>query len=227
MQARSERCSAQWKSHYQNCRETILESCKSLAQKRKVLIFGAGSLQDIPLDYLASHFDEVLLVDLVFLKPARKLVTRFSNVQLIEHDVTESLVDTFQASLLIKQPISWLDESAVDLVVSLNLITQLPLIPVRWLLSQGRINEAEADKIGQQLIANHLIYLQNFSAKTCLIADRVDVEYDLKGQEIDRFDPWWKVPQPPQRKQWQWEVAPFGEISSRKRQVNTVGVSIF
>lgn len=227
MQARSKRCSAQWQSHYQNCRETILESCKSLAQKRKVLIFGAGSLQDIPLDYLASHFDEVLLVDLVFLKSARKRVTRFSNVQPIEHDVTESLADIFQASSQIKQPISWLDDSEVDLVVSLNLITQLPLIPVRWLLSQGRINEAEADKIGQLLIANHLSYLQNFSAKTCLIADRVDVEYDLKGQEIDRFDPWWKVPQPPQLKQWQWEVAAFGEISSRKRQVNTVGVSIF
>ncbi len=194
-------------------------------KKRTVLVFGAGSLNDIPLSYLSSQFFKVILVDLVFLKPARRLASNYSNVELIEHDITESLDWLYQGQTLVQSPSRWLNDSSIDLVISLNLITQLPLIPVRWLMDEFDLSELEADIVGKQLIFAHLSYLKQFSGEVCLIADRVDIELDPQGLELDRFDPWWDVEQPKADTHWEWDVMPLGESDASKSQKNLIGVS--
>ena len=225
MGARAQRCHRQWDAHYLKCKEAIVAATLRAVQKRTVLVFGAGSLKDIPLSYLSSQFSKVILVDLVFLKPARRVASNYSNVQLIEHDVTETLKWLQQGQTLVQSPSSWLSDSSIDLVVSLNLITQLPLIPVRWLMDEHRLSESEADIVGKQLIFAHLSYLKQFSGEVCLIADRLDIEFDSQGIELDRFDPWWDVEQPKTDIHWEWEVMPLGEKDHSKSQKNLVGVS--
>ncbi len=225
MGARSKRCQRQWGAHYLKCKETMVAATQRAVQKRTVLVFGAGSLNDIPLSYLSSQFFKVVLVDLVFLKPARQQASNYSNVELIEHDVTESLEWLYKGQTLVQSPSTWLDDSSVDLVVSLNLITQLPLIPVRWLMDEFDLSETAADIVGKQLIFAHLSYLRQFSGEVCLIADRVDIEFDSQGSELDRFDPWWDVEQPKAGAHWEWEVMPLGESNRLKSQTNQVGVS--
>ncbi|WP_019556366.1 hypothetical protein [Thiomicrorhabdus arctica] len=225
MGARSKRCQRQWDAHYLRCKQTIFAATQRAVQKRTVLIFGAGSLNDIPLSYLSSQFFKVVLVDLVFLKPARRMASNYSNIELIEHDVTESLEWLCQGQTLVQSPFMWLDDSSIDLVISLNLITQLPLIPVRWLMNEFDLSESEADIVGKQLIFAHLRYLKQFSGEVCLIADRVDIELDSQGVELDRFDPWWDVEQPKADIHWEWEVMPLGESSASKSQKNVIGVS--
>ncbi|HIE40766.1 MAG TPA: class I SAM-dependent methyltransferase [Thiomicrorhabdus sp.] len=230
MEARAKRCKASWGSHYQHCQAAILQASKRAVQKRTVLVLGAGSLFDVPLGVLATQFEKVLLVDLVFLKYARNLAQQFDNVELIEHDITESLERIMVGLPFVDTPISWLEDSSIDLVISLNLITQLPLIPVRWLIEHFEVSEQEGDILGKQLILAHLLYLQAFNGEVCLIADREGVEFNSSGQEIDRFDPWWDV-EPPSIAHpkaiysWQWEVMPLGETSRNKSQKNRVGVS--
>jgi hypothetical protein len=225
MEARAKRCYRQWDAHYLKCREAMVAATVRAVQKRTVLVFGAGSLNDIPLSYLSSQFAKVILVDLVFLKPARRVASNYSNVQLVEHDVTESLQWLQQGQTLVQSPLTWLNDASVDLVVSLNLITQLPLIPVRWLMAEHGLPEFEADIVGKQLIFAHLNYLKQFSGEVCLIADRVDIELNPQGVEIDRFDPWWDVEQPKADILWEWEVMPLGENNRSKSQKNLVGVS--
>lgn len=225
MGARSKRWQRQWGAHYLKCQEAIVEATQRAVQKRTVLVFGAGSLNDIPLSYLSSQFSKVILVDLVFLNPARRLASKYSNIELIEHDVTESLDWLYQGQALVQAPSEWLDDTSIDLVISLNLITQLPLIPVRWLLNEFNLSEAETDIVGKQLIFAHLRYLKEFTGEVCLIADRVEIQLDAQGIELDRFDPWWDVEQPKVDLYWEWEVMPLGEMKRLKSQKNLVGVS--
>jgi len=226
MEARAKRCKQSWGSHYQHCQKAILSASQRAVQKRTVLVLGAGSLLDVPLGILSTQFDKVLLVDLVFLNSARSVAQQFDNVVLIEHDITESLERICVGLPMVDTPMAWLDDTAIDLVISLNLITQLPLIPVRWLMEHFEVSEQEGDILGKQLILAHLLYLQSFHGEVCLIADREGVELDADRNEVDRFDPWWDVEPPPEMASWQWELVPFGEGSSRQTsQTNRVGVS--
>lgn len=225
MSARAKRCQKEWGVHYQFCQNAILEAVNRCVQRRTALIFGAGTLQDIPIAELAKLFDKVILVDLVFLNSAYQHVKSFDNVELVEHDVTESLAWLSQGQAFVQNPTKWLEASDVDLVVSLNIITQLPLIPVRWLMTDFKFKEDEVDIIGKQLIFAHMNYLKQFQGEVCLIADREDVEFNRAGKEIDRFDPWWDVEPPQSAYTWQWEVVPFGEGAQGRWQKNTVGVS--
>ena len=225
MDARAKRCQQEWNEHYQNCQKVILKAAERAVQHRTVLIFGAGSLKDVPVTELATQFEQVYLVDLVFLKSAQNKVQGLENVFLIEHDVTESLDWISQGEAVVQSPSAWLDDTTIDLVVSLNLITQLPLIPVRWLITDFNLSEEDADIVGKQLIFAHMYYLRQFSGEVCLIADRLDIEFNELGQEIDRFDPWWDVEPPKADFNWEWQVIPLGENGSNKWQKNYVGVS--
>ncbi len=232
MASRAQRCHDSWQPHYQACRDAILETAEVCEHKRKALIFGAGTLQDIPLQALSRQFQQVLLVDLLFLPNARRQAASYPNVQLIEHDVTESLDAIYHGKPDVSIPKAWLDDPEIDLVVSLNLLTQLPLMPVKWLQTRYDLDDAEADSLGQMLMASHLHYLQLFSerqqdnAAVCLIADRWVRRLDRSGQLIKEFDPWWEVHKPDTQKVWDWQVMPLGEASRNYSQTHQVGVSI-
>jgi hypothetical protein len=225
MEARAKRCNQSWGAHYQHCQKAILNASQRAVQKRTVLVLGAGSLHDVPLGILSTQFDRVVLVDLVFLNSARDVAQQFANVELVEHDITESLVRIQLGFLMVDTPMKWLDDPSIDLVISLNLITQLPLIPVRWLMEHFELSEQEGDIVGKQLVLAHLLYLQAFNGEVCLIADREGVELDAEGNELDHFDPWWDVEPPKAIESWQWELMPVGEVNQKTSQTNRVGVS--
>lgn len=227
MVARAKRCEPSWQAHYNECQAVISQAVAQSKQHRKVLIFGAGTLNDIPLAELSCAFKAVILVDLVFLSSARAQAKSLPNVDLIEHDVTQSLAEIFTGRLNVTQPSKWLDDPEIDLVISLNLITQLPLIPVRWLLNTQKVSEIKAHRIAQQLIQQHLEYLQAFQGLVCLIADRENIEIHQQSGKPEVMDPWWELEPPPIQRSWPWLVVPRGERSRHISQTNTVGVSWF
>jgi len=237
MAARRKRCLSQWDAHFKHCQEAILEAVAQSQLRRKIIILGAGSLLDIPVQTLAEQFEAVYLVDIVFLKAARQQVKLFKNVYLVEQDVTgvlEPLLKGESYQSLMKKPCHvsleeglWQDRSEIDCIVSLNLLSQLPLIPVNWLLKKTTIIEKEAERFGQKLIQDHLTFLNAFEQTKCLISDRNHIEFNQYHQVVDEFNPLWEVEVPPATQQWDWEVIPLGEGSQTLGQKNTVGVSIW
>lgn len=230
MAARARRCHRQWGHHYKLCQQSIEAAMARCTSQQTALIFGAGSLQDVPLELLAQNFKQVILVDLLFLKAARKRAQAFHNIQLIEADVTESISALFNGKMTLTTPQRWLTDSTVSLVVSLNLITQLPLLPAKWLLKHAGATELEVESLSKQLIQQHIDYLCTFSCTVCLIADRLNSEFDASGKIIDEFDPWWGVGSPATIEEWDWELVPIGEsqrkvAGKRIGQKNRVGVS--
>jgi hypothetical protein len=139
IESRARRCQAAWAPHLQHSREALLASASHCEQHRVALVLGSGPLLDVPLAELAARFEAVWLVDLVHPLVARWQVRLYPNVRLIEHDVTECLGDLISGPpldldrLAGRVPRRFLDEPRIDWVASLNLLSQLPYLPGRWL----------------------------------------------------------------------------------------------
>lgn len=226
MDSRYGRCRQQWQHHFDHCQQAILQAASQCVQTRSIVILGAGSLRDIPLEALSQKFDSLYLVDLVFLKSARKLASGFENVSLIEADVTGCLTNIYHGTTDCDEHLTWMDElDSIDCVVSLNLATQLPLIPVSWIMEKFGMGEKAAGELGRRLTESHLNWLNQQPGVKCLISDRWTTEYDADGQQVDAFDPVWDVKLPEPDLEWDWQIIPMSESSNGRSQTNRVGVS--
>ncbi len=220
LSARYRRCRSRWDPHYARCREVIEAALPESG--RRALILGAGTLRDVPLDRLSARFERVDLVDLVWLWPAHWRTRRHANVQLVEHDVTEALTSLMAGEMTVPQP-RWGLDGGYDLVVSLNLATQLPLLPAQWLLKR-KTEDRIIDAYGRALMQAHLDWLRAFpGAAVCLIADRL-IETRAPGRPVEPLDPWWGVTPPPEEAHWWWEAVPRREGRGEARW-HRVGVS--
>ena len=85
---RSYRQRAQWRVHLQKTRDSIKMALEKCPRKNVIVILGAGILLDIPLEEICRQFDQVYLVDVVFLPSTRKITRRYSNCRLISCDIT-------------------------------------------------------------------------------------------------------------------------------------------
>lgn len=236
MDARYRRCRRHWDAHYRLCQKAILEAADQATSHRTAVILGAGTLRDIPLEALSARFEQVVLVDLLFLKSARARSSHFSNVRLVETDVTGLLKPLFDHN--VRQPFndlvwktpnlsSFVSNAEIDLVVSLNLITQLPLVPINLRLKQEKPESKHLDAMARQLMNDHLHLLNQCQGVRCLIADREVNEYDRSMVRTDGFDPTWEVVLPKPSQTWEWILAPFGEMHQNLCQIHRVGVSIW
>ena len=212
--ARHGRCRSAWAPHLVHSKETVLEAMRRTVGRHKAIVLGAGLGYDLPLRELAGHFDEVLLVDLVHDLRIRLAVWRAQNIHLVAHDVTESLAQLVKGHDQITQPSRFLDDPSVDLVVSLNIVSQLPMLPARFLESQRGRTEAEIDAFGQALIEAHFNYLSQFKATVCLIADVEREILDPEGGLIKRFSALCDAKVPWSGPTWLWDIAPLGEEDS-------------
>ena len=220
LESRYRRCRQAWSEHLDSCKSLILEAA---AQTRggRVLVLGSGLLLDIPLARLAAQSDEVVLADLVHLSPARRFASRFANVSLTEIDVTGVARAVYElgrshsrGDLPRCRPSHFLDQD-FDLVVSANLLSQLPLVPLEYLEGLGPPYDDEAlEAFAGCLVLNHLQWLRQFRAKVCLITDTERLIYD--GDElVDREDALWGAAKGLSGREWTWRIAPRGEADRR------------
>jgi len=216
--SRYRRCRRAWEPHLSNTRQTILAAAHSAPQHRKVTVLGSGLLLDIPLAELAATFDEVALVDILHLRPARRAAQRFANVRLIDADLSGVLAHLFRAdgddpsSLMpVDTP---LPEADADLVVSASLLTQLPVLPCRWLRRQRGVPDPVADVFARNLVRRHLRGLAQVPGQVCLISE-VEHQLCLGTEIVETFDPLYGVDIGPVMREWLWDIAPRPEFDRR------------
>lgn len=219
--ARYARCQQDWQPHLQKSRAVIAQSLQRCRQHRTALVLGAGQCLDIPLDMLATRFEKVLLVDVVRLPSVRQLLKRYANVEFVLCDVSECLHSVARdpraqamARMQQHQPTAFLDRDDIDWVGSINLLSQLPLLPMRYLhKKEDASSEREVNAVGLALMQNHLHYLQKFKACRVLI---YDVEQWLETssgerEELVRLDDYLQLPEGTVE-DWLWHLAPLGEM---------------
>ena len=206
---RSRRLRRHWADHEHHCHRAIARALAGLTPRRTVLVLGSGQLRDIPLALLANAFDRVLLVDAVHLWPARRQAARFAHVQCITGDITGRLAQ-FAFGVAPQPPLSaFIDDDSIDLTISANLLSQLPIAAEEWLERHGR-PPADIAAIAHQLVGEHLAALSRLPGRICLLTDVEMQEHDRTGAILARHDLLAGHTLPAPDEEWLWPVAPFG-----------------
>jgi hypothetical protein len=214
VRSRFRRCRGPWANHLDNCRKLIIEAAGACRRRRRAVILGSGFLYDIPLAELSSLFEDVVLVDLLHPRAARRLGRRYANVVFVEHDVIGVLsalhvVVERGGETLPRPDLGSLPGEDADLMVSANLLSQLSLLPRMYLERRG-FSEG-IDEFSRALVQCHLSDLAAFPGIACLITDveRLTLEDD---EVIASEDPLFGVPLPYRGREWVWNIAPRPEV---------------
>ena len=209
--SRRGRCRKAWEPHLARSRRTVRRAIELTPIRRRAVVLGAGLGYDLPLAALTAAFEQVLLVDLVHGPGIRLASWRDRRVGLVTHDVTECLETLVAGGGNVAEPGRFLDDESVDLVVSLNIASQLPTLPGLFLEGPGGYDEATADAIGRALVEAHFRYLGKFTGTVCLITDLERQVLAPDGAAIETLSALREATLPWAGETWSWDIAPLGE----------------
>ena len=215
---RQDRCRAAWHQHLKNTRSLIQRSADGCAGSETVLVVGSGQLFDIPLEQLVQQFTNVVLVDILHPWRAQKAAHLHPNVRLESLDITGVVRDVYHATssgqgldVTVGKPEFYLDEP-VDLVVSANILSQLPVLPNNYALKRARDPDGgRVASFSRRLVTAHLDWLASFSGRVCLVTDLERMVCD-RETVISREPSLWGIELPEGGEEWTWELAPRPEI---------------
>lgn len=184
LEARSRRCAVAWAGHQAACKDLILAAALACPRSTAVLVAGSGLLLEIPLEELTQIFDRVLLCDVLHMPAVRQRAGRLKGVECITLDLTglhrtvlslarDPRAGEAQALELASPAPDWfLDRRDLGLVVSANILSQLPLAPLAALGKRfPRLGPEALEPLGRGIVEAHLSWLSRFEATVCLIAD--------------------------------------------------------
>ena len=207
---RHRRLRAHWADHRAHTRSALLDAaraaCAGDTPPRRAWILGAGLLHDVPLDALLALFEHIDLVDVAFSPAARAAArTHPGRVACVMLDVTGVLDDlTRDPALAAPEPPpgAW--------VASVNILSQLPLLPCTALLDTG-MPEKDVERYGQALQQAHVALL-NRAGHACLIIEYAQTqaagpdEALLPGLPEKLAGAGWT-----KHAEWHWPPNPAGE----------------
>jgi hypothetical protein len=207
------RCKRLWAPHLGRTKDFVIAAAEACVGRGTALVFGSGLLADLPIEHLAQRFARVDLVDIVHLPTVRWRTRRYPNVRHLVCDLTGVGAGLVAGDLPEPQATFGLDDPSVDFVVSLNLVSQLPLAAVDWLEATRGWSQALCDAYAARIVAAHLAHLRAFAAPVCLVGDAERRFFDRSGRQTDCQDAWFGVKPPASDAAWDWDLAPLGEIS--------------
>lgn len=204
---------ADWGPHLERSKTVVRRAIALSAPRRTAVIFGSGRLLDVPLADLAAAFERVVLVDIVHLGEARQTCRPFANVELAALDVTAVSEAVYHLGpsggpLPASKPLLFLDDPRVDLVVSMNLLSQLPYTPCKYLRRWLHYSARDLELFAQHLIEAHLAFLSRFTCTVCLIADQDYLTYDAADRLVEQRSALRGIDLPWPGEEWHWQLAP-------------------
>ena len=226
--SRARRCAKAWAAHESMTKAAIKANCTDLKRKRTVVVLGSGLLRDVPIDFLAAEFRKVILFDIVHLALTRRMIRNkgWEHVVLVERDLSglpallaQKLGGTPDSEIDIR-PLAFLsDIPDLDLVVSANLLSQIGIGTERRIIAE-KLPLGPSDVI--KILEAHLSGLKALPCRGLLVTDTNWTESDRDGGIIETFDLMHGCELPPAQQQWEWTVAPFGEISKNVQVIHHV-----
>jgi hypothetical protein len=218
-----------WQPHLENTRRFVLASAEKCRSRNKIVILGSGLLLDVPLAELAGMFREVVLADVVCLPEVSKCIKGHRNVRFIEYDVTGVAGPLYRnvrggASALPEPAATIVEHGDADLIVSLNILSQLWVVPRAYAARHLRNipSELVEDWCGQTVEA-HYAALRALDCDVCLVGDHEYVKRDDKGDIISRGSTVYDLKLPEPDASWTWNIVPIGKDSPHASKELLVG----
>ena len=179
---RAQRCRALWHSHLTASRQAIQSHIQGLKRPlNRVMVMGSGHLHDCDLHTLLTQAKHVVLVDIVHpLELYWHRARSHGRLTLIDRDLSFSLSRALRGQTTVDEPdADFVAElQSCDMVISLNLLSQLPIGAHDLWTRQGQ-DESQIDHWAGLIVSNHVTLLQQ-ARQALLITDSV---VRLRGQE--------------------------------------------
>jgi hypothetical protein len=203
-----------WNSHLKNCRNYILKAV-SIVKPAKVTVLGSGWLLDFPLQEIVEMNIPVTLIDIVHPPDALKQVSKLKNVEIIEDDLTGGLVHEIwkkSGSIPIFRKLKTLDDIKIPrfrfrydpgLVVSLNILSQLDVLPVKYLKRKSNMEESQFTGFREEIQRKHIECLQKYNS--VVITDTEEVILNRSGESTVVKTVLSEIPAGNYRKEWTWD----------------------
>ena len=223
LEARFQRCQMAWEAHLEQTKSVITDAVNATSHRNKVVVLGCGILSDIPIKTLSESFETVVLVDVCFLEQTRKNARPYTNIEWRECDITgvahplyawaTKSPDTDDVPVpSIPRGLS-LDDA--DLVISANILSQLPLIPTAFLRkTPTRLREDTLSKFSRDIVQSHLAFLETCPGTVCLITE-IERQFRDGADILETEDPLWGYRLEYEGAEWVWDLAPRGEASPK------------
>ena len=212
--SREKRCQKSWLPHRTQCKEFISDHLNESLHFESILVLGSGPLHEIPIDLLSKTFKRVVLVDIVHLKSTKKSVEHLKNIEFVEHEISEieNLLKN-EKKLIEKIPKTFTAENW-GLILSVNIMSQLPLHLNSYIKKRlkNHFTENDVDHYLKQVTLNHLRYLESFNAPVLLITDTETDYYDKKELVLETDKNYTHLKLPQALNEWTWNVAPIPEF---------------
>lgn len=206
-----------WAPHLARSRALVGEAGGGCSRRRTALVLGSGMLLDFPLGALSAAFERVLLADIVHLRRARRVAARYPNVSLVAADLTGLAAGFSDTSggdgrhARIAPTTLFQDDTTIDLVISTNLLAQLPVLPAAAMRRDG-MDEDDIRAFCRRVVDAHLAYLKGFRARVCLITEVAREAVGRDGGVLRIEDALYGVSLPQEDASWYWDLAPLGEV---------------
>lgn len=215
--SRHRRCAGLWREHEAKSRKFIVETAQSCRRADTLWLLGAGVMADLPLLQLSSLFRRILVFDVALLATSRRQVRQFRNVELHLSDLTgviEPLVEwrpRLPLPLPSSEVLAELDPVPPDCVLSVNLLSQLPLLPMEYVQRRG-VGRHAAENFGRAILQAHLAGLQAFGCPVGLVTDASRIWRSRAGEAVMQESAVLDIALPAADREWLWPLAPRGEI---------------
>ena len=220
-----------WDSHLERCRKFILSVIKD-KKPDKITVLGSGWLLELPLAEIIETGIKVNLVDIVHPPEVRSQTAKYKNVTLTDDDVSGGLASEVWhhikgAPLLFrKRGFPEIDipeysfEGDPGLIISLNLITQLEILPLKALEKRFRFEENEALNFRRRVQEQHLKMLKKHSF--ILISDISEKSFFKNDREQIKETLLVQLPEGKVSDQWTWDFDLAGADYYMKKSLFTV-----
>jgi hypothetical protein len=172
----------------------------------------------------------VVLIDIVCLPEVLRHIKRYDNVKFFQRDVTniaEALyrnVISSRYELPYAEPVIPEIGKDTGLVISLNILSQLAVIPRAYALKKiPGITKDSAGGWCRKIIEAHYAFLASLSSNVCLVADCQYTKRDRAGGIAAQGSTVYGMPLPEPDDSWVWNIAPIGEEPGNLSKELTVG----
>ena len=202
-----------WISHLSNTKSYILEIVNK-TEPNNIAFLGSGWLLDIPFEEIFSKIKSVTLFDIIHPHKIKNIFKRNSNVKFENIDLTGGLVKQVYNYLYSKkirnnsfikklQVHNSFDLSNFDLVISVNILSQLDIILKDKILSKIKLKEEDIEYLSTLIQSYHIKSLPK--GKSCLITDYEELLIDKNGNKVKKNNLLYiNLPEGENCKTWQW-----------------------
>lgn len=209
----------EWADHLLHCRNFILKALE-FYKPEKVTVLGSGWLMDLPIAEIIENTREVCLVDIIHPPDVIIQVKNFSNVKLIEMDITGGLIaEVWQKAgkysylrklkslSTINIPVPEFTDDP-GMIISLNILTQLESLLVEYIKKRSRVTESDLLQFRTEVQRKHIDFL--IKHRSVLITDCEEIITDRSGSKNIIPTLLADLPPGPVKEEWTWNFDKAG-----------------